>query len=402
MKIPYGLTHRPNREAFLFTALLLVSLFFRGCKDDLSVPDPSREDVVRIEIQSEKTDLWIGDTLQLFAKLYTASGDTVTGRTPIWYGSPADLLEVSETGMIRAFKSGEATVTVSFENISSEITIQVYTYDLVFESLAGEFGQPSIYRLVLNDPYAIPVQLQGLQPIAYEPAVSPDGTSLVYTALDAAAYNVDLYLYRLLDGTNIRLTFSDDVDDMATWSPDQKKLAFRREITRGGDIMIYNFEDQTVTNLTDVPGVFIEDRQPAWSPDGTQIVYSSSESGRMNIWLMNSDGSGKRQLRFTEMYDTEATWSTDGKKIIYRTNYAGGSDFTVYNTETEEFERLEIPGYEFMPAWSPDGRWIAMVRRENLQDRPEIFLMRPDGTELKRITKEEWSGGQNPAFLRSQ
>ncbi|MDX1585585.1 MAG: hypothetical protein R3222_02530 [Balneolaceae bacterium] len=379
-----------------------MSLFFRGCKDDLSVPDPSREDVVRIEIQSEKTDLWIGDTLQLFAKLYTASGDTVTGRTPIWYGSPADLLEVSETGMIRAFKSGEATVTVSFENISSEITIQVYTYDLVFESLAGEFGQPSIYRLVLNDPYAIPVQLQGLQPIAYEPAVSPDGTSLVYTALDAAAYNVDLYLYRLLDGTNIRLTFSDDVDDMATWSPDQKKLAFRREITRGGDIMIYNFEDQTVTNLTDVPGVFIEDRQPAWSPDGTQIVYSSSESGRMNIWLMNSDGSGKRQLRFTEMYDTEATWSTDGKKIIYRTNYAGGSDFTVYNTETEEFERLEIPGYEFMPAWSPDGRWIAMVRRENLQDRPEIFLMRPDGTELKRITKEEWSGGQNPAFLRSQ
>lgn len=379
-----------------------MTLLFSGCKDRLSDPDSSGEDVVRIEIRSDKTELWVEDTLQLYAKLYTASGDTVSGRTLSWFSSHVDRLEVMETGLIRALKAGESTVTVSYQDITSEITINVYAYDLIFESVSAETDQSSIYRLALNEPVAAPVQLPGLQPFAYEPAISADGTSMVYSAFDEATYNVDLYLYNLQEETSTRLTFTQDIDDMANWSPDQKKIVFRRELTRGGDIMIYNLGDQSTVNLTDVPGVFIEDRQPAWSPNGLEIVYSSSESGRMNIWLMSPDGSNKRQLRFTEMYDTEAAWAPDGKKIIYRTNYAGGFDFTVYHTETEVFDRLEIPGFEFMPAWSPDGRWIAFVWRATLQDRPEVYLMRPDGTEMKRITKEEWNGGQNPAFLRTQ
>jgi Tol biopolymer transport system component len=400
MKVQFGLKQRPISEAFLFTALVFLALIIWGCKDNLSVPD-SPDDVHRIEIQNGKPDLWLEDTLQLAAKLYTESGGLITGRSISWYSDHPEIVEVTAEGLVRAFKNGEATVTAAYNNISSGLTINVYSYALVFESLDSS-NKPSIYRLALNDDSATPVQLQGIEPYSYEPAVSSDGNYIVYSSLDSSTYNVDLYLYNLLEENSTRLTFSPDVDDMASWSPDNKKIVFRREITRGGDIMIYDLEDQSITNLTDVPGVFIEDRQPAWSPNGSKIVYSSSESGRMNIWLMSPEGSNKRQLRFTEMYDTEAAWTPDGKKIIYRTNYAGGFDFTVYDTETDEFKRIEIPGYEFMPAVSPDGRWIAYVWRATLQDRPEIYLMRSDGSGMKRITREAWKGGQNPAFLRTR
>ncbi|NGP75273.1 hypothetical protein G3570_01400 [Balneolaceae bacterium YR4-1] len=400
MKTKSGHKFGPLRKVYLFIILAAGILLFTGCKDNVSNPDPQGSDVVRVEILTGKTELWIEDTLQVRARLYTESGDSVTGRTIGWYTDKPEILEVTSQGILRALNSGEAKVTATYQNLSSSITIEVYRYDLLFESVSGESNQPSIYRLALNDESAVPVQLLGLEPFSYEPAMSSDGTRMVYSVFDSETYNVDLYLYNFQEETGTRLTFSPEIDDMASWSPDHTQLVFRRELSRGGDIMIYRFEDQSVTNLTDFPDVYIEDRQPAWSPDGSQIVYSSNESGRMNIYLIKPDGSDKRQLRFTEMYDTEAAWSPDGKIIIYRTNYAGGFDFTLYHTETEVFERLEIQGYEFMPVWSPDGRWIAFVWRAELQDRPEIYLMRPDGTEMRRITKEGWNGGQNPAFLR--
>lgn len=398
MKIQKGFFPGRLTGLFRLRIFLILTLFSAGCKDNITThiqPEP----VSGIEIQSKKTDLWLEDKLQLTASFFTSNGDTLPAQNVQWTELNPEILGISTNGEIEALQTGSAGIVARYESLSDTLVFNIYTYALVYESVIE--GSPSLYLLKLEE-NALPQQLPAIRPFSFEPAASNDGKNIVYSAFDNSTYNTDLYLYSIEDESSTRLTNSPDIDDMATWSPDDKKIAFRREITRGGDIMIYDRTDQTIINLTDVPGVSIEDRQPAWSPDGSEIVYSSTESGRMNIWLMNTDGSNQRQIRFTEQYDTEAAWSPDGKKIIYRTNYEGGFDFTVYNTESKTFERMDIPGYEFMPAWSPDGRWIACVRRAELSDRPEIYLMRPDGTEMKRIILETWNGGQNPTFLRIQ
>jgi dipeptidyl aminopeptidase/acylaminoacyl peptidase len=62
--------------------------------------------------------------------------------------------------------------------------------------------------------------------------------------------------------------------------------------------------------------------QPAWSPDGSRIAYTSgpSPAGLIGerIWVMNSDGSGSRQLTNDKRYrDESPQWSTDGRRILF-------------------------------------------------------------------------------------
>lgn len=396
-----NLITRPYKRHFIHSSItvILFSVLLAGCKGNSSGPDDSNT-VSRIEIQSDQTDLWLDDSLQLKANLLSSKGDLLPTQPIQWSSTDPGILEINQTGLIRAKQTGTAEIVARYENLSDTLLFSIYTYALVYESVVEDY--PALYLLKLDE-NATPQLLPGLRQFSYEPAASNDGNFIVYTALDLEAFNYDLWLYDVQNQSSTRLTTHPEIDDMASWSPDGLKIAFRSDRQmRGGDILIYNLAEKTVTNLTDVPGVAIEDRQPSWSPDGSQIVYSSNESGRMNIWLMNPDGSEKRQIRFTQEYDTEAAWSPDGKKIIYRTNFEDGFDFTVYDVEAETYDRMEIPGYEFMPAWSPDGRWLAYVHRNQLNDRPEIYMMRPDGSDSRRLTPDEWTGGQNPTFLRVQ
>lgn len=382
-----------------FITLTLFGILFAGCEGNSSGPDDSNT-VSRIEIQSDKTELWLEDSRQLKANLLSSKGDILPTQTILWSSTDSEILEINQTGLIRAKQTGTAGIVARYENLSDTLIFSIYTYALVYESVVEDY--PALYLLKLEE-NATPQLLPGLRPFSYEGAASHDGNFIVYTALELDTFNYDLWLYDVQNQSSTRLTTHPEIDDMASWSPDGAKIAFRSDRQmRGGDILIYNLAENSVTNLTDVPGVAIEDRQPAWSPDGSTIAYSSNESGRMNIWLMNPDGSEKRQIRFTAEYDTESAWSPDGKKIIYRTNYEDGFDFTVYDVVDETFDRMDVTGYEFMPAWSPDGRWLAYVHRNQLNDRPEIYMMRPDGSDSRRLTPEEWTGGQNPTFLRVQ
>ena len=59
------------------------------------------------------------------------------------------------------------------------------------------------------------------------------------------------------------------------------------------------------------------DGYPVWSPDGTKIVFESTRSGDVDIYLMNADGTGQIQLTNDPAVDNQATWSPDGTKIVF-------------------------------------------------------------------------------------
>ncbi len=387
-----------------FAALILAMVvgFVGSCNDnpgDSNNPDEP-ETVAKIEIRNQKTELWLEDSLQLSARFTTAAGKELTNREVQWFSDAPKILDVSEQGLLKAVDTGVATIIAAHENVTASLTFKVYTYDLVYESVIGD--GPALFSLELNES-ATSRLLPGIEHFSYEPVASPDGNQLVYVSVDDSL-KADLYLYDIQSQQSVRLTDSHDIDDMPYWGPDGKRFVFRSTMSlRSEDIITYNISDKLFTNLTpDLPGISVEDRQPAWSPDTAYIAYSSYAGGNMDLWLMDSDGKNKRRITDTDHYDTEAAWSPDSKLIMFRRNFVGESDFMTYDLETGEISRIVLPGYQRMPAWSPDGRWIAFVQHPTLQDRPEIYLMRPDGTGLKRITREEWNGGQNPTFRRRQ
>lgn len=379
---------------------LLVLVLLIGCDDNPSAPDNGKPPVVRIEIKSAKSEFWLTDTLTIAADLFASDGTPIHDRAITWASSHPDLLAISAEGFVEAKAVGEATITARSEGISASKPFKIFTYELVYEVAINR--QPTLFALSLDDG-AEPQQLTGLEPYAYEPTASPDGKTIIYTAMDENL-NSELYVYDLQTQTSERLTNNPNIDDMAAWHPDGSKIAFRSNTQgRTEDIVVYDFTSNSTVNLTlDPPGIAIEDRQPSWSPDGENIVFSSYLSGNMDLWIMDAEGSNKTQLFNHPGYDTEAVWSPDGMKILFRRWAENGMSLMLYDVKTSKVEEINLPGHQRMPAWSPDGRWIAFVSHPELHDRPEIYIARPDGSELQLMTRDlSWGGGQNPTFRKS-
>lgn len=105
-----------------------------------------------------------------------------------------------------------------------------------------------------------------------------------------------------------------------SWSPDESSLVFSG-ITGEGFSDIYLF-DRNSTQLTPLTKDSYDDRDPAWSPDGRQIAFSSDRTstgydGNYNIFTYQFDDSSIRYVTFGEQTDLSPTWRPDGKYVAY-------------------------------------------------------------------------------------
>ncbi len=157
-------------------------------------------------------------------------------------------------------------------------------------------------------------------------------------------------------------------------SPDGKRLAM--DITNGGrtDVWVYKWERGTLTRLTFAA---LSNSYPVWTPDGQRIVYASGEKGGVpNLWWIRADGGGDAQ-RLSESKSTQipVSWSPDGKTLAFFQNNPG-TGFDVMTLPIDGNEKsgwkpgepkpfVNTPFTEVLPAFSPDGRWIAYSSSES-------------------------------------
>ena len=141
--------------------------------------------------------------------------------------------------------------------------------------------------------------------------------------------------------------------------PDQLIAFASRQDNHKSDIITIQLNGENRTNLTNHPA---DDVDPDWSPDGTQIAFSSNRDGDYDIWVMDADGSNLVKVTDTEENEFEPKWSPEGTSILCmevdgnRLDKRFDKDICLISLEDSSIAILtDELASNYNGAWSPDG-----------------------------------------------
>lgn len=219
---------------------------------------------------------------------------------------------------------------------------------------------------------ALPKQLWSVTGLA----VSPDGRLITLSDGGGEFPPRNLYVVRT-DGSGLRrITSGNHYEVAPAWSPDGSEIAFSSTRCCATAHSSGNYALYTVR--PDGSGLRLlrkdsssDDVDPAWSPDGRRIAFvqmaTSSNSG-WSIWVMNANGTNAHPLTHDGRLDDAVAWSPTGHQLAYTSHLLNDADWQVRIVQANGHDPHTIftctapcayGGYTI--AWSPDGRQIAFT-----------------------------------------
>ena len=166
-------------------------------------------------------------------------------------------------------------------------------------------------------------------------------------------------------------------------------IVFQSDRDGKSDIYVMNDDGSNIRRLTDTR---LAKGLPAWSPDGRQIAFDmdlNSEDHlrpqQIDIFIINADGTGERNLTQHPALDTSKCWSPDGTHLVFSSTRDGNWELHRMEIATREVRQLTRLGFASAPDWSPDGRYIAF-EHEGSEGR-HIYIMNADGKNIRPLLR---------------
>jgi Tol biopolymer transport system component len=391
--------------------------------------------------------------------LNVTGSNFLAGAIVEWNGSSRPTTFVSDTKLQAAIpasdlaSAGTAAVTVVNPtpggSSSNVVTFSIAPDTIAFSSngaLDGSNNTNNIYNVWVMNPDG-----SGAKPLSQLTAI---GADMLTTAWSPDGSKIAFFSARALDGSDAanisnpnnsptpniwamnadgsgaqpltRITAPGAQSSGVAWSPDGSQISYQSQrALDGSDAANTNFVENIWVMNADGSGAKPlthrtrggDSSSPAWSPDGSKIVYNSTgaldgsdnANPDVNVWIMNADGSGAKPLTHLtalEALSCCAAWSPDGGKIAFLSSGAlDGSDTNIFASNVwvmnadgsgaKPLTQMTAAGIGGIVTWSPDGRKIAFGSFLALDgsDAPStnftdnIWVMNADGSGAKPVTQ---------------
>jgi serine/threonine protein kinase len=241
---------------------------------------------------------------------------------------------------------------------------------------------------LINADGTCPVNLTNDADQNNEPAFSPDGKFIAFSS-NRDGFG-DIYLMEA-NGSNVkRLTDKPGGSRTPCWSPDGKHIAFTTDRDGNSEIYMMDADGSNQVNLTNDSGF---DADPAWSPDGTKIAFVSRRGKMqgMRVFIMDADGKNPQPItqRDNIFGNVYPAWSPDGKKLIYSDDVPEGQELFMIDADgTHKKQMTKLGSINTKAAWSPDGKFIAFQHVED-NNLGSLFLMPAEGGKPVEVLKSD-------------
>jgi Tol biopolymer transport system component len=246
-----------------------------------------------------------------------------------------------------------------------------------------------------------------LTPVAQAAFPGANGKIVFSSFRNGAPSDIDLFTMNPDGSGQTRITSAVRNDMDPVWSADGRRIAYDSNQSPTGqeDIWIANADGTGALRLTSDPAVELT---PAWSPDGSRIAFTRNDGVDVELYVMNADGSGQTNVsRSATTAEFDPAWSPDGTRIAFGSNrddpcLACGDNYEIYTMRPDGSDVIRITSTfglrEEEPSWSPDGTKIAMrVETADLLTN-EIFVMNADGSGRQNVTNDGRVYQSSPAW----
>ncbi|WP_309085029.1 Tol-Pal system beta propeller repeat protein TolB [Chelativorans sp.] len=269
--------------------------------------------------------------------------------------------------------------------------------DRIYEQFTGEKGyfdsrivyvdesgprDNRVKRLALMDQDgANPKYLTDGRAIVLTPRFSPERQEITYMSYESGQPQV--YLLQIETGQRELVGNFPGMTFAPRFNPTGDKIIMSLLREDGNsNIFAMDLRTRTTQRLTDTNAI---DTSPSYSPDGSQVVFTSDRGGRAQIYAMGADGSNPRRISFGDGTYSTPVWSPRGDLIAFTKQ--SGNEFQIGVMRTDgSGERILSSGFlQEGPTWSPNGRVIMFFRQEAGSAGPKLYSIDLTGRNEQQI-----------------